>query len=216
MSKVVLLDNQLECTFLTKGKGKRRRDMSRRTVLAVMVAVVVLASGFVGVTDSSGFMPYRGYGKAPIDWEVAGTIVIVQLPMTQAGPVPGFLIDAFVKGAPGRARFRVVSVGQGAPIYIPDCGEDVQQTPNGQYFAYNDMVITFEDQSMLFAKMDSAFSSWSCFTGKPAVANMKITGGTGKYESAEGYFQGIFDTPFFGDSGALLAETGTIKGWIDK
>jgi hypothetical protein len=190
--------------------------MSRRIVLVIMVTVAVLASGFVGVTDSSGFMFNRGNGRTPIDWEVAGTIVIVQLPMTPAGPVPGFLIDAFVKGAPGRAQFRVVSVGQGAPTYIPDCGEDSQQKPNGQYFAYNDMVATFEDESMLFAKMDTAFSSWSCFTGKPAVSNMKITGGTGKYKSAEGYFQGIFDTPFFGESGALLAETGTIKGWIDR
>lgn len=184
--------------------------MSKRTVLVVMVAVAVLASGFVAVTESSGFMPHRGDGKSPIDWEVAGTIVIVQLPFTPAGPVPGFMIDAFVKGAPGRAQFRVLSVGQGAPTYIPEC-EGV-----GQYFGYNDMVIIFEDQSMLFARMDSAFSSWSCFTGKPAVANMVITGGTGKYESAEGNFQGIFNTPFSGESSALLAETGTIKGWIGR
>jgi hypothetical protein len=184
--------------------------MSKRTELVIMVAIAVLASGFPGVADSGEFMHQRGFGKTPIDWEVAGTIVIVQLPMTQAGPVPGFLIDAFVKGAPGKARFRVLSVGQGAPTYIPEC-EGV-----GQYFDYNDMVITFGDLSMLFAGMDSAFSSWSCFTGKPAVANMVITGGTGKYESAGGNFQGVFNTPFSGESGALLAETGTIKGWIDR
>lgn len=190
--------------------------MSRRTVLAVVTAVALLASGFVGITDSSGFMFHRGeQGRAPIDWEVAGTIVIVQLPLTAAGPVPGFLIDAFVKGAQGKAQFRVLAVGESAPAYIPECGEDTQ-APNGQYFAFNDMVITFEDQSMLFAKKSDDFSSWSCFTGKPAVANMKITGGTGRYESAEGYFQGVFHTPFFGDSGALLAETGTIKGWVDR
>jgi len=184
--------------------------MSRSNVLVVFVAVAVLAGGFVAVTESSGFMFHRGDGKTPIDWEVAGTIVIVQLPMTPAGPAPGFLIDAFVKGAPGKARFRVLSVGQGVPTDIPEC-----KGP-GQYFGSNDMVITFEDQSMLFARMDAAFSSWSCFTGEPAVANMVITGGTGKYESAEGNFQGVFDTPFLGDSGALLAETGTIKGWIER
>jgi len=138
--------------------------------------------------------------------EVAGTIVNVQL----TGPVPVFLIDALVKGAPGRVQFRVLSVGAGAPVSIPEC-----EGP-GQYFAYNDMVITFEDQSMLFAKLDPVEGGWSCFTGKPAVANMEITGGTGRYESAEGYFQGVFQTPFFGDSGALLAETGTIKGWVDR
>jgi len=184
--------------------------MLKRILIVVVAVVTVVASGFVGVTDSSGFMFHRGYGKTPIDWEVAGTIVIVQLPLTPVGPVPGFLIDAFVKGAPGRAQFRVLSVGQGAPAYIPEC------EGFGQYFGSNDMVITFEDQSMLFAKMDTAFSSWSCFTGKPAVANMVITGGTGKYESAEGNFQGVFNTPFSGESGALLAETGTIKGWIGR
>lgn len=185
--------------------------MSWRTVWTVMVAVALLASGFVGVTDSSGFMFRRGEGgRAPIDWEVAGTIAIVQLPLTAAGPVPGFLIDAFVKGAQGKAQFRVLSVGESAPTYIPEC-----EGP-GQYFAYNDMVITFEDRSMLFAKKSDDFPSWSCFTGKPAVANMKITGGTGKYKSAEGQFQGVFDTPFMGESGALLAETGTIKGWIGR
>ena len=184
--------------------------MSRRTVWITMVAVAVLASGFVGVTDSSGFTFRRGAGKATIDWEVAGTIAVVQLPLTPVGPVPGFLIDAFVMGAPGKAQFRVLSVGAGAPVFIPEC-----EGP-GQYFAYNDMVITFEDRSMLFAGKSDESPSWSCFTGKPAVANMKITGGTGRYESAEGQFQGVFDTPYMGESGALLAETGTIKGWVNR
>ena len=184
--------------------------MSRRAVLAVVTAVALLASGFVGVTDSSGFMFRRGEGRTPINWEVAGTIAIVQLPLTAAVPGPGFLIDAFVKGAPGRAQFRVLSAGVGGPVNIPEC-----EGP-GQYFAYNDMVITFEDRSMLFAELDSVGGGWSCFTGKPAVANMKITGGTGKYKSAEGQFQGVFDTPFMGVTGALLAETGTINGWIDR
>jgi len=186
--------------------------MSRRTVLVVVAAVAVLASGFVGIAypGGSGFGQPDQQGATPINWEVAGTIAIVQLPLTAAGPVPGFLIDAFVKGAPARVQFRVLSVGAGAPVSIPEC-----EGP-GQYFAYNDMVITFEDQSMLFAKLDPVEGGWSCFTGKPAIANMEITGGTGRYESAEGYFQGVFHTPFFGDSGALLAETGTIKGWVDR
>jgi hypothetical protein len=184
--------------------------MSRRTVLAVVTAVALLASGFVGITDSSGFVFRRGEGRTQINWEVAGTIAIVQLPLTAAGPGPGFLIDAFVNGAPGRAQFRVLSAGMGAPVSIPEC-----EGP-GQYFAYNDMVVTFEDRSMLFAELDSVGGGWSCFTGKPAVANMKITGGTGRYKSAEGQFQGVFDTPFMGETGALLAETGTIKGWIDR
>ncbi len=186
--------------------------MSRKTALVMVAAVAVLASGFVGAASSGGswFGQPDQHGGTRINWEVAGTIAFVQLPLTPVGPVPGFLIDALVKGAPGRAQFRVLSVGAEAPVSIPEC-----EGP-GRYFEYNDMVITFEDQSMLFAKLDPVERSWSCFTGKPAIANMKITGGTGRYESAEGYFQGVFDTPFFGDSGALLAETGTIKGWIGR
>lgn len=183
--------------------------MSKRTAWVVATAVAVLAGGFAGVTDSSAFMGHRGHGPTPIDWEVVGTIVVVQLPAS----VPGLLIDAYVKGAPGRAQFRVLGVGDEMPAYIPECGEDAGM-PNGQYLKTADMVITFEDQSMLFAQNDGLQSSWSCFTGQPAVTNMKVVGGTGKYESAEGAWQGVFFTPFLGASGALLAETGTIKGWV--
>jgi len=120
------------------------------------------------------------------------------------------MIDAFLKGAPGRAQFRVLAAGGDNPVVpIPECGGV------GQYFAFDDMVITFEDLSMIFAKQDPDNPGWNCFTPEPAVANMVITGGTGKYEGAGGNYRGIFEGTTVGDSGALIAETGTIKGWIE-
>jgi hypothetical protein len=188
--------------------------MSKR-ILIVVVAVVAafLASGFVGVTNSEGF---RGGGfwhrNIPINWKVSGTIVGLQLasPSPDGYSGPGLMIDAFLKGAPGKAQFRVLAASTSPPEFIPECFGP------GQYFDFDDMVVTFEDLSMLFAKQDPDNPGWNCFTEEPAVANMVITGGTGKYKDAQGQYQGIFDGTTVGDSGALIAETGTIKGWIER
>jgi hypothetical protein len=124
---------------------------------------------------------------------------------------PAFLIDAFLKGAPGKAQFRVLAAtGDNTPEFITEC------LGFGQFFDFDDMVIIFEDLSMLFAKMDPVLHGWQCFTGEPAVANMEIIGGTGKYDGAGGYFQGIFGGFTFEDSQALIAEFGTIVGEIVK
>ncbi len=203
--------------------------MSRKTLLVVVTVAAVLASGLVGVTDSEGGWHWRfrhHQGKTRINWEVSGTIVNAQLwfippvpPGTEPDPLvylPGILIDAYLKGAPGKAQFRVLAAASAeGPVIIPECLGD-GSNPDGQYFAFDDMVIIFEDLSMLFAKMNPDLKGWLCFTGEPAVANMEITGGTGRYKDAGGQFQGIFEGTPIGDSGALIAETGTIKGWIER
>ena len=177
--------------------------MAKRILIVVMVAATVLATGIVADTAYGG--------NIPINWRVSGTIVGVQVasPSPTGYSGPALLIDAFLKGAPGKAQFRVLAAGGDNPVVpIPECGGV------GQYFIFDDMVITFEDLSMLFAKMDPADRGWNCFSPEPAVANMVIIGGTGKYEGAGGYFQGIFDGTTVGDSGALIAEIGTIVGEI--
>jgi len=189
--------------------------MSRKTLLVVVTVAAVLASGLVGVTDSEGgwHWGFRHHqGKTRINWEVSGTIVGVQVesPSPTGYSGSGLLIDAFLKGAPGKAQFRVLAASTSPPEDIPEC------FGFGQYFDFDDMVITFEDLSMIFAKMDPDLRGWSCFTGEPAVANMVITGGTGRYKDAQGQYQGIFEGFGIGDSGALVAETGTIKGWIER
>ena len=182
--------------------------MTKRILIVVVVAFAVLATGIVADTAYSG--------SKPINWRVSGTIVGVQL--TSPSPTgysgPALMIDAFLKGAPGKAQFRVLAAAEPTPpVIIPAClGDGVN--PDGQYFAFDDMVIIFEDLSMLFAEMDPVLLGWSCFTGEPAVANMVIIGGTGKYEGAEGYFKGIFDGTTVGGSQTLIAETGTIIGEI--
>ena len=52
------------------------------------------------------------------------------------------MIDAFLKGAPGSAQFRVLAAAIPAPpVEIMEC------LGLGQYFKFDDMVIIFEDQS---------------------------------------------------------------------
>ena len=181
--------------------------MSKRILIVVVVAAAVLATGIVADTAYSG--------SKPINWRVSGTIVGIQVTQlsTTGYSGPAFLIDAFLAGAPGRAQFRVLAaLADGPPVEIPECLGG--GGPDGQYFAFDDMVIIFEDLSMLFAEMEAPNRAWSCFTGEPAVANMVIIGGTGKYEGAEGYFKGIFDGTTVGGSQTLIAETGTIIGEI--
>lgn len=189
--------------------------MSKRNLIVVVAVVAVgLATNLVGVSNSEGFWP-SGYSHnpkgIPIDWEVAGTIVSVDV--TSPSPTgyfgPASLIDAFLRGKPEKAQFRVLAAAVDAPEEIEDCDG------LGQYFEFDDMVVVFEDLSMLFAKMDPALRGWQCFTGKPAVANMMIIGGTGRYEGAKGHYQGNFWGIIFEDSQALIAEYGTIKGLIE-
>lgn len=193
--------------------------MSRKAFHAVVAAAVVLAGGFLGVTDSSGFWgggSGHHRGNIPINWRVAGTIVNVQLAIPTAQGLltpPASLIQAFVKGSPGNAQFIVVGIPNEFQSSLGMCGDGP-----GQTFAFNDMVITFADQSMLFAKPGPA-GGWVCFQLNgtvTAVANMTIIGGTGRYEGAAGEFVGEFLGRPVGDSGALAAETGTIEGWIER
>ena len=157
----------------------------------------------------------------PINWSVSGTLAYVQLAIpTQTGIVdaPGVMIQADLKGAPGKAHFTVISIGN-EPGFMPDdCPPDPEQTGVGQTFASNDMVITFEDLSMLFAKLgdDGGLVCFQTDGTVKAVANMTIIGGTGKYQDASGEFIGNFKGYPVGISGALAAETGTIVGGIVK
>jgi len=193
--------------------------MSRRALLVVVTAAAVLASGFVVVTNSEGFWRggfWRHRGEIPINWRVAGTIAYVELaPLPDPSKtVPGIIIDIVAKGAPGKAKIKVIGIADGI-IQDPDL--DCEGYPK-LAFAEDDMVVTFEDQSMLFATMDTTKKSFLCLQPPPqlALAHMIIFDGTGKYEGAEGHLTGTFQGQQVGESGALGAETGTIKGWIER
>lgn len=186
--------------------------MSKRVLIIVVAAALALAGGVAGNSAYGG--------STPVNWTVAGTIVNVLVPDFTAVPPappfkPGFLIHAFIKGAPGNAQFTVLGFPGIPSGSLGQCGGGP-----GQLFSPNDMVIMFADLSMIFAE-EAEEGGWVCFpspVGDPvtAVSNMTVTGGTGRFEGATGEFVGEFVSFPVGDSGAVIAETGTIKGWIDR
>ncbi len=199
--------------------------MSKRILLVVVgVVAVVLASGFVGVTNSEGFRGggfWHHRGNIPINWRVAGTITYVELYSPYVEPlsdstfptVQGTIIDIVTKGKPFGARSKVIGIANGVvPDTEGDCVEDFKLL-----FEYDDMIVTFPDLSMLFATGKDDPPGFHCFLDpfpQLAVAHMKIIGGTGKYAGASGEYTGTFRGGPVGESGTLGYETGTIVGEI--
>lgn len=177
--------------------------MSKRILIVVVAVVAVVVTGMA--TDTA----YGG--NIPIKWNVSGTIAnVIFYPSTNPfAPQPGLLIQAAVKGAPGNGQFTITSAAN-PPGFVPECNGP------GQTFAHNDMVVTLDELSMIFARLQTG---WVCFNANNTVsaeAHMIITGGTGKYEGASGYFTGNFVGQSVGTSGFLAAETGTIVGEINR
>lgn len=187
--------------------------MSRSIPIVAFAAVVVaLATGFVGVPDSSGGMP--------IHWKVVGSVVYTQFDIPTNSPtdpiafVPGVTIDIVAKGAPGDAQIKVVAVGDGVVDDPTDeCGVFPKLT-----VAEADMVAVFADQSMLFATIDKEKGGFLCLEPPPThdENHMLIIGGTGRFTGATGNFVGQFLSEPVGASGALMVEQGTIEGWIQR
>jgi len=177
--------------------------MPKRILMVVVLLAAVLASA---LQVNAGHR-----ASIPIRWTVSGTIAnVLFYPSTNPSAVqPGLVIQAFVKGAPGNGHFTITSVGN-FPEYLVECSGP------GQTFAHNDMVITLDELSMIFARLQAG---WVCFNGDGTVsaeAHMIITGGSGKYEGASGSFEGHFFGQPVGTSGFLAAETGRIEGRIDR
>ena len=172
--------------------------MSKKVLIVILLTATVLATGIVADTAYSG--------SIPINFRVSGTFIYVHFPTVDR---VGILIDIVAKGAPGNAVAKVVGI-PGAILLPPNpyCGEGI----TAQEYDFDDMVITFKDQSMLFATLDYGYV---CFGPPPAVFVMDITGGTGKYKNVTGgSLTGTFDAQPVGNSGILYAETGTIVGEI--
>ena len=173
-----------------------------KRILIVGVAVIVVVATGMATEIAYG-------GDIPIHWKVSGTIAnVIFYPSTNPTVrQPGLLIQAAVKGSPGNGQFTITSIAN-QPGYVSECNGP------GQTFAHNDMVITMDSLSIIFAKLEAG---WLCFNANGTVsaeAHMIITGGTGKYDGASGNFMGIFEGQSVGTSGFLAAETGTIVGEI--
>lgn len=194
--------------------------MSKRILVVVAAAAAILAISLVGVANSRGFWGdgYRHHDRnITINWSVSGTIVYHPIPVADPATDPPvfFLINAFLKGVPEKAQFTVLGIPYGPPQDShPKCDGN-----SGQSFYPNDMVITFEDLSMLFAELEGLDGGWVCVQPDGTVtaeAHMSIIGGTGKYQDASGWFIGKFNGQQVGMSGLLQAETGTIVGEIER
>ena len=188
--------------------------MPKRVLVVVVAAAVILAINLAGVADSGGFRGdgYRHHrGNIPIDWKVSGTLAYVQLaPLPDPSMIiPGIMIQADLKGAPGKAHFTVISLGNLPEMNLAACGGGP-----GQTFLHNDMVINFEDLSMIFARLVDGYACFQEDGSVAAYADMEIYDGRGKYEGAGGWIHGEFSGGIVGTSGALSAETGTIEGEI--
>lgn len=178
--------------------------MAKRILIVVVVAVAVIATSIVPDTAYSG--------RIPINWKVSGTFSYHQFfsPISQAFEV-GILIDIIAKGAPGDAVAKMVGIpGRRISAPSPNCG-DLEEIP----FLGNDMVVTFEDQSMLFAILKPG-KGYLCIGQEPAVFVLDIVGGTGEYEGVTGTLTSTFMGQQGGTSGILWAKTGTIVGEIVK
>ena len=176
--------------------------MAKRIPIVVLVVVAVLAIGIVTDTAYSG--------SIPVNWKVSGVISYVQFfPPVAQPPDVGILIDIVAKGAPADAVAKVVGIpGRRISGPSPNCG-DLEEIP----FLENDMVVTFEDQSMLFAILKPG-KGYICIGQEPAVFVLDIVGGTGEYEGATGTLTSTFMGQQVGTSGILWAQTGTIVGEI--
>jgi len=180
---------------------ERRRKMIKRFLIVFVVVAALLATSIPALSGPDG--------STPINWKVSGTLAQVWFAPDPMGSAqqPGFLINIVAKGAPGNAQIIVVGWAKNEPpLPSDDCNGDLKVE-----FDKDDLIATFPDQSMFFAKLNEG---WLCIGPDPAEFHLDIVGGTGRFEGATGNLTGTFQGIRFGDSGALLAETGTIVGEI--
>jgi len=185
------------------------------SLVLVFLAMILWACGDGG----GGGGTANAATPTSIDWNVSGTVAYV----TFAYPIDvppfiqsqnGFLVNAVATGAPENVQFTVT--GWTGPPSDPS-STSTECDPYPQLASLkNDFVATFADQSMIFATLDPDLGGYVCQGPIPAVFNMIITGGTGRFEGATGNFTGTFNAfpvgPPVSSPGALLAETGTIVG----
>ncbi len=178
--------------------------MAKKNLIVGVVAITVLSTSIV--TDTA----YGG--RISINWKVSGVMSYVQfVPPVKHPPDVGILIDIVAKGAPGNAVAKVVGIpGRRISAPSPNCG-DLEEIP----FLENEMVVTFEDQSMLFAILKPG-KGYICIGQEPAVFVLDVVGGTGEYEGVTGTLTNTFMGQQAGTSGILWVNTGTMVGEIVK
>lgn len=126
-------------------------------------------------------------------------------------------MDVTAKGTPGKANGR--GVGKtGLPVMYAELPGgngcvDFSPGPSGVYIVEAQMVMTFDDGSMIWA--NSPPTGYVCFSGF-VFAPYDIMGGIGRFEGATGWIEAEIDSYGFGPSLPRLVtpETGIMTGEI--
>jgi hypothetical protein len=185
----------------------KRRNIMCKKLLILSLFIALLFALSAPITPA-----HAGSKSKKINWRVAGSIISTVSVKTDGVPSDQTLIRAKAKGAPGRADLTILGIAgdldfsgtKGCDIYIP--------------YEQNEFVAIFNDLSMLFAKIDENGDSYLCVdysVGTTFKVDMEITGGTGRFNGATGYFTatGVGLGQYF--EGPLSAETAKFKGRID-
>ena len=145
----------------------------------------------------------------PINWRVAGGLVDVT---TWSGKSPmQVVVFLKAKGSPGRADLTIMGY-----VNAIDSDDNCEKI---YIFGGDDFVAVFNDLSMLFAQLNDEGASYVCSNeGQPSTFffDMKITGGTGRFEGATGYFEatGVSRSNYLSGDTGLGAEFGNFIGEI--
>jgi hypothetical protein len=178
-------------------------------ILSLFIAVLFLLSASISSVNAGDRCK-----KRKIKWRVAGSIVNfvdINLPWSP-DPIPHYLISLSAQGRPGPAKITLIGYGS---LSSGNCesGEEYQ-TDNSS------MVARFPDQSLLFASYDIQKDNYLCLVldmygvGQSTfVSNMKINGGTGRFEGAQGWIKGT-GVGYYFSPGALAGEVGELEGEI--
>jgi hypothetical protein len=175
-------------------------------ILSLSIALLLFLSAPITPVDAGG-------KSKKINWRVAGSIINTVSVKTNGVPSDQTLINLKARGAPGRADLTVLGIAgdldfsgtEGCDVYIP--------------FLQDEFIAVFNDLSLLFAKLDDDPLAEAYLCVKSGVTtfifDMKITGGTGRFEGATGYFTatGVGHGQDF--EGPLSAESGEFIGEID-
>jgi hypothetical protein len=188
-------------------------------ILSLSIGVLFLLSVSISSVNA-------GEKSIPVNWQVAGSIannveISINVSTDPCVPdmqtIPHYLISLSAHGSPGPAEITLMGWGMPVPYPCNNCTCTMDCLKLEFQTMQSDMVARFPDQSLLFASYDDQKENYLCLdilAGQSTfVSNMKITGGTGRFEGASGWIEGAGIGYYF-SPGALAGEVGELEGEI--
>jgi hypothetical protein len=173
---------------------------------ALLISVILILVAAISVSVISAKEKTQ-----PINWDLTGSIM-------NLGDA-GSQFDVNLKGAPGDANARGLGFA-GLPAEKGDLPDDnvcvdLPNSPDGVPFVEAQMIVHFNDGSMLFG--NAAEGGYVCFVPSFAYVPYNFAGGTGRFEGATGYVLFEINAHNFNEEGKgmlVTGETGTGTGEI--